>query len=57
VNGYDNINKVFRGLSEGRATVSKAEGLASGTYFYMIKCEDVNGKIIDQTGYLQIIRN
>ncbi|MFT7335609.1 MAG: gliding motility-associated-like protein/uncharacterized repeat protein (TIGR01451 family) [Porticoccaceae bacterium] len=57
MNGYDNINKVFRGLSEGRATVSKAEGLASGTYFYMIKCEDVNGKIIDQTGYLQIIRN
>jgi gliding motility-associated-like protein len=29
VDGYDNKNNVFRGLSEGRATVSKSEGFGA----------------------------
>jgi hypothetical protein len=36
--------------------VSKSEGFASGTYFYMITCEDFNGGIIDQ-GLSAVIRN
>jgi hypothetical protein len=37
-------------------TVSKSEGLPSGTYFYIIKYEDFSGNGIDKSGYLNISR-
>ncbi|WP_181452327.1 gliding motility-associated C-terminal domain-containing protein [Flavobacterium aquaticum] len=60
--GYDNINKVFSGYSDGRSTVSRNELLPTGTYFYILKYEysydGVNGKqMIDKSGYLYIQNN
>ncbi|HEU4788356.1 MAG TPA: gliding motility-associated C-terminal domain-containing protein, partial [Flavobacterium sp.] len=54
--GYNNDTVIFSGVSEGRATVNKSEGLPSGTYFYIIKYEDFSGKGIDKSGYLNISR-
>jgi gliding motility-associated-like protein/uncharacterized repeat protein (TIGR01451 family) len=56
VEGYNNDTVVFRGISEGRVTVDKSEGLPSGTYFYIVKYEDFNGNGIDKSGYLNISR-
>jgi gliding motility-associated-like protein/uncharacterized repeat protein (TIGR01451 family) len=55
--GYNNDNVIFRGVSEGRVTVSKSEGLPSGTYFYIVKYQDFNGNGINKTGYLDISRD
>lgn len=44
----------FRGLSEGRVTVSKGEGLPTGTYFYVLKFKVSNGVYKDKVGYLYI---
>jgi gliding motility-associated-like protein len=55
--GYNNNTIIFRGISEGRVTVSQSEGLPSGTYFYIVKYEDFNGNGIDETGYLTISRD
>jgi gliding motility-associated-like protein len=55
--GYDNINRVFRGISEGRDTVSQPEGLPAGTYFYSIRYTDLNGNGIDKSGYLHIAKD
>ncbi|MCW2121142.1 gliding motility-associated C-terminal domain-containing protein, partial [Flavobacterium sp. 7A] len=55
VNGYDNIGKAFRGISEGRETINKAKRLPTGTYFYVIKYEDKNGNDFGKSGYLHLI--
>ncbi|MFV8338095.1 gliding motility-associated C-terminal domain-containing protein [Flavobacterium sp. LB3P21] len=55
--GYDNINRVFRGISEGRDTISQPEGLPAGTYFYSIRYTDLNGNGIDKSGYLHIAKD
>ncbi|WP_281322360.1 DUF7507 domain-containing protein [Flavobacterium aestivum] len=55
--GYNNDTIVFRGISDGRATIDTSEGLPSGTYFYVVKYEDFNGNGIDQSGYLDLNRN
>lgn len=52
--GYNNDNIAFRGISEGRGTNSKSEGLPTGTYFYIIKYEDINGNGLDESGYLEL---
>lgn len=53
VDGYDNNSRVFRGYSEGKATIQKGEGLPTGVYFYIINYvnEDKNQS---KTGYLYI---
>ncbi|WP_165930057.1 gliding motility-associated C-terminal domain-containing protein, partial [Flavobacterium caseinilyticum] len=33
--GYNNNDKAFRGVSEGRSTISQSSGLPTGTYFYI----------------------
>ncbi|TDE54939.1 gliding motility-associated C-terminal domain-containing protein [Flavobacterium sp. GT3P67] len=55
--GYDNNNIVFRGMSEGRGTINQSEGLPTGTYFYIIKYSDLDGKGIDKSGYLHLNRD
>ncbi|WP_281228990.1 DUF7507 domain-containing protein [Flavobacterium aquiphilum] len=55
--GYNNDTVAFKGVSEGRVTVNKSEGLPSGTYFYVIKYEDFSGTGIDKSGYLNISRD
>ncbi|WP_394349414.1 T9SS type B sorting domain-containing protein, partial [Flavobacterium luteum] len=42
-NQYDNSTRVFRGISEGRATVNKSAELPTGTYFYIIQYTDGKG--------------
>jgi gliding motility-associated-like protein len=59
--GYDNINKVFKGYSDGRSTISKNELLPTGTYFYILKYEynlfGNNQQNIEKSGYLYIQNN
>ncbi|MGL5112234.1 MAG: gliding motility-associated C-terminal domain-containing protein, partial [Flavobacterium sp.] len=57
VNGYDNANKVFVGISEGRVTVSKAEALPNGTYYYVIKYKKtISGVMNQKAGFLYLSR-
>ncbi|WP_146819060.1 gliding motility-associated C-terminal domain-containing protein, partial [Flavobacterium noncentrifugens] len=51
---YDNNTRVFRGISEGRATLSKSSELPAGTYFYILKYTDSVGKNYDKQGYLYL---
>jgi trimeric autotransporter adhesin len=57
VDGYDNNTKAFRGVSDGRATVSQSKSLPSGTYFYVIKYVDKDGKGYNKAGYLHLIND
>ncbi|MBC5834521.1 gliding motility-associated C-terminal domain-containing protein [Flavobacterium bernardetii] len=61
-NGYDNVNKVFDGYSDGRTTISRSKLLPTGTYYYILKYEygfdGINGKQnIEKAGYLYIQNN
>jgi len=53
--GYDNGTNVFRGISNGRATIQENEGLPAGVYFYIIEYEN-NGIIQVKDGYLYVTR-
>jgi gliding motility-associated-like protein len=44
----------FRGISEGRVTINKGEGLPTGTYFYTLKFKMPDGDYKDKAGYLYI---
>ena len=59
--GYDNINRVFKGYSEGRSTISSDQLLPTGTYFYILKYEydlyGTNQQNIEKSGYLYIQSN
>ncbi|MEN9910166.1 MAG: hypothetical protein RLZZ540_3325, partial [Bacteroidota bacterium] len=56
--GYDNVNKAFKGYSEGRVTVDKSSGLPTGTYFYILSYTSVGlqNEIIakKEQGYLYL---
>ncbi|PRP67259.1 T9SS type B sorting domain-containing protein [Nonlabens agnitus] len=56
VDGYDNRNNVFRGISEGRANVAQGDLLPVGTYYYVISYVNDNNQTIDLAGYLYINR-
>jgi gliding motility-associated-like protein/uncharacterized repeat protein (TIGR01451 family) len=53
---YNNSDRAFRGISEGRVTVNKSEELPEGTYYYVLKYEDFNGTNHEKAGYLYINR-
>ncbi|MBF4470831.1 gliding motility-associated C-terminal domain-containing protein [Flavobacterium sp. HJJ] len=57
---YDNAGNAFRGRSEGRTTVNKNEGLPTGTYFYIISYDTVDGvgqtQNIKKDGYLYLVK-
>lgn len=44
----------FTGISEGRVTTAKNEGLPTGTYFYVLKYKTFSGDYKDKAGYLYI---
>jgi len=48
---YNNSSNVFDGYSRGRTTISKSEGLPSGTYYYIVNYESFDG-----TGNIQTNR-
>lgn len=52
--GYNNTDRVFRGYSEGRATINKNKRLPTGTYFYILKYRAENGTMVDRSGYLYL---
>jgi len=41
---YSNTDNYFDGYSKGRTTISKSEGLPTGTYFYILNYESSDGK-------------
>ena len=55
---YATKNNYFRGISEGRSTVSTGEELPDGTYFYVLKYVDTqeNNTSKQKTGYLYLNR-
>lgn len=53
---YDNTNVVFRGQSEGRATMQKGEDLPAGTYFYVLRYASEDGTYGEKSSYLYISR-
>jgi len=50
---YDSVGNVFRGISNGRATINKSEKLPTGTYFYVVSY-DYSGKRVNKSGYLYL---
>ncbi|UUC43865.1 DUF7507 domain-containing protein [Flavobacterium cerinum] len=54
--GYNNNDKVFKGYSDGRATISSSEPLPDGTYFYILKYTTADGATQEKNGYLYITR-
>ena len=54
VSGYDNAARVFRGISDARATVEAADKLPQGTYYYVIEYYDQNNKKQSEVGWLYL---
>ncbi|MBX9889351.1 MAG: gliding motility-associated C-terminal domain-containing protein, partial [Flavobacteriaceae bacterium] len=53
---YNNTDKSFRGVSEGRVTISESKGLPTGTYYYILKYKDNDAKGHEKSGYLYLNR-
>jgi uncharacterized repeat protein (TIGR01451 family)/gliding motility-associated-like protein len=51
---YNNEERAFRGLSEGRTTVKQSDGLPVGTYFYVLKYKDNQSNAHQEAGYLYL---
>ncbi|MDI9311081.1 MAG: gliding motility-associated C-terminal domain-containing protein, partial [Limnohabitans sp.] len=54
--GYDNKDKAFKGLSDGRITIQRQEELPVGTYYYILRYANAEGENKEQSGYLYINR-
>lgn len=54
--GYGTNDKYFRGISEGKGTVSASSELPEGTYFYTLKYVNSNGENKERSGYLYLNR-
>jgi hypothetical protein len=52
--GYNNDDRAFRGVSEGRVTVKQAEE-PEATYYYILRYKDNAGTSFEK-GYLYINR-
>jgi gliding motility-associated-like protein len=51
---YNNVDNVFNGNSNGKSIIKQSEGLAAGTYYYVIKYVDFSGKVLQKAGYLYL---
>jgi gliding motility-associated-like protein len=56
VDGYGQDDKFFRGISEGRVTVSQVSELPVGTYWYILKYKNASGEQKQRVGYLYLDR-
>ena len=54
IEGYDNVTRVFRGISNGRVTIEQAEKLPQGTYYYVIEYYDSNNNKESLVGWLYL---
>ncbi|MET3027059.1 gliding motility-associated C-terminal domain-containing protein [Flavobacterium sp. UW10123] len=50
---YNESDNMFRGYSDGRATIKRGDKLPTGTYFYILKY-NTGKKVVERTGYLYI---
>ena len=57
VEGYDNVIKVFKGISDGRVTIEASERLPQGTYYYIIEYVDEHNKKQTEVGWLYLKKN
>ena len=57
VKGYDNVTKVFKGISDGRVTIEASERLPQGTYYYIIEYVDEYNKKQTEVGWLYLKKN
>ncbi|SIS49355.1 gliding motility-associated C-terminal domain-containing protein [Zobellia uliginosa] len=55
MNGYDNVTNTFKGVSNGRITISTDSKLPVGTYFYIIKYDN-KGEKLSKVGHLYLNR-
>jgi gliding motility-associated-like protein len=57
---YNNESNRFDGFSKGRTTISKSDGLPTGTYFYILNYESFDGngniKINKKDGFIYLSR-
>ncbi|MCC9065368.1 DUF7507 domain-containing protein [Flavobacterium piscisymbiosum] len=51
---YNNEERAFRGMSEGRTTVKQSDGLPVGTYYYILKYKDSDSNAHQEAGYLYL---
>ena len=56
VDNYNNGDRAFKGVSEGRATVDKGAELPTGTYFYLLQYNTPEGTVVKKDGYLYLSR-
>jgi gliding motility-associated-like protein len=56
VEGYGQDDKYFRGLSDGRQTISQSAELPKGTYFYILRYVNREGVEKQRSGYLYITK-
>lgn len=54
--GYGQNGNYFKGVSEGRVTISQSSELPVGTYFYVLKYRNDSGSTRERSGYLYINR-
>jgi gliding motility-associated-like protein len=54
--GYNNADRAFKGISEGRVTVNQSEELPEGTYYYILRYTDSASTGHEKAGYLYINR-
>ena len=54
--GYNNDDRAFRGVSEGRVTIKQSEELPEGTYYYILRYKDSAATSFEKAGYLYINR-
>ena len=54
--GYNNTDRAFRGVSEGRVTIKQSEELPVGTYYYIFKYRDSESTGHEKAGYLYLNR-
>jgi hypothetical protein len=55
--GYNNDDRAFRGVSEGRVTVKQAEELPEATYYYILRYKDNAGTSFEKQDIYTLIGN
>ena len=53
---YNNEERAFKGLSEGRTTIRQSSALPVGTYYYIFKYKDSDSNAHQEAGYLYLTK-
>jgi gliding motility-associated-like protein/uncharacterized repeat protein (TIGR01451 family) len=52
--GYNNKDRVFKGYSDGRATIASDNKLPAGTYFYVLEYTKNDDSLYKKSGYMNL---